>query len=206
MTIQQFLHKIATGWWIILLSTIAGFGFSMFYNNQPSYLASITIGVNLNNQTTAQLPEKELLKDQSYTVLSQQLSQFLKNRFSSPAIEYSIGNKMNKKVDSFSTKKSFYNITDQSLGYITLDLQTKSEDEGKKFVQAVKDEYTQTVVSEWNNQRPLDYQIKPMTEFVSAIIQVKDSPQTQILPAVAGLLIGVTICTLLPLATKSKHQ
>ena len=198
MTVQQFLSKLARGWWIILLLTLVGLSVSLFAGKQSGYISSITVGMNFNNQTPSLTPQKEVIKDQSYAILTNQLSTYLKGRFTSPVIEYKIGERMGLKVDSFDPKKTFYTVTDQNLGYVSLDFRTNNDKEGQKFIQAVKDTYSNEVISEWNNQRAVDYQIKPMTDFVSNTMPEHVATQTQILPVVIGLVLGLAGAVLLP--------
>jgi hypothetical protein len=196
MTFAHLIDKVKRLWWLVLASTIA---FSLIFFpwlSESQYQASIGFGLNLNS---LQSSTRDGNTDLAYVTSLEAFSLYLQNRFSSIEIQELISRNMGAGVSSFSDKKPFYDVSNQGGGFISLGYTSQDETLAKKFLSVSKEAYNQ-LVQEWNEQRAGGFEIKPMTKFIETVTPVSRSKQMQVLPTIAGLLLGIFIALILPIS------
>jgi len=202
MTFGTILQKLTKRWPIIVLVTVI-FGLSTFgWISEKYTVTSITVGANLNS------PELIAVKDgaQSYALLAQQLSNYLSSRFASITIQSSISKEMGVEQSNYSEKKPFYEVSGEGLGFVSLTYRNLQASTADKFNQAVKNVYNDLITKEWNNQRQTSFMIQPMNNFLESKT-VEDRPiQSQILPVIAGIILGLAIVIFIPLKKSESIQ
>lgn len=209
MTFELIRAKLIKNSWVIILSLIilnASF-FTNTYNS--SYISSITVGLSINNaQYQSLLTSSNNFAANTYDKTLDNLSLYLTNRFASPDIQYEISEnaKLREKID---TKKPFYEIKNQSGGFVNISYSAESKAQGEGFINSVNAVFVNKIVAEWNKDRPqifmIDQSNKNQTNFNSSVIQVNPPIQNAFLPTIAGVLIGSLIAILLP-AFKAKGK
>ncbi len=196
MTFNDILGRFMKYWWVILLTTLICSFALRGKIEQVNYFASVGVGLNYNNTDFPKDGEASV----GYNESLQSLSFFLEERFTAIENQEIIAAKMGA-TPTYSFENAFYNITNSNAGFVTLSTETKTQEEGDKFIEGVKEAYLQ-IVQEWNSTRNAQYQIRPQTEFSEAVAIQNTSPQVKLLPALAGLLVGLLATLVLPYKKK----
>jgi capsular polysaccharide biosynthesis protein len=193
MTILELLNKIKKYWYIIAILPIVTsfFGFTPLVD-KISYKASITVGVALNS------PDLTKVSTQNYDRQLGSLSDFLANRFKSLDIQKIIAFELGMPDSGIDSKKPFYEISNQSSGFINITGTFKNQSESLAFLGAIKKVYYNIIELEKNQNESSPYKIKPMDKFSEAIVSVNTPIQTKALPAVIGLLVAILVIVIIP--------
>jgi hypothetical protein len=62
---------------------------------------------------------------------------------------------------------------------------------------AIKSAYID-IVAEWNQSRQREFTIEPMANFVESVDEVRKPNQLQILPSMAGFILGLLLVIFIP--------
>lgn len=193
---QKFFSIRAAG--ILIVSTLLVTGLFYPWTTENQYQAAIALGVNLNSAQVGLATEAGAVdSQQAYVESFVPLSLYMERRFSSIEIQDLIASKAEIGVKSFSDRKPFYDITAQGSGFVSLSYKTDSAQQAEVFLQSVKSAYLQ-VVAEWNEQRPENFRITPMSKFTETVTVVARPTQLQLLPVAVGVMLGVIVVLLLP--------
>lgn len=209
MTFELFREKLIKNSWVIILSIII-LNLSLFTNTyNSSYLSNTTVGLSINNaQYQSLLTNSNNFAANTYDKTLDNLSLYLTNRFASPDIQYEISEtaKLGEKID---TKKPFYEIKNQSGGFVNIIYNAESKAQGENFINSVNKVFVNKIVAEWNKDRPqiftIDQSNKNKIDLNTSVIEVKPPIQNALLPTIAGILIGSLFAILLP-AFKAKGK
>jgi hypothetical protein len=208
MSFEMFLIRCRRFWWIPLILAIAFtfFGFSSLVD-KVEYRSNITVGVTYNN------PEYLKTLPQDRAISLSKLGEYLTNRFKSPEIqariiqetveENSSNNQKSNEVNDISIdyKKTFYDVTNQENGFVSIGANFKSEADAQSFLAAIKSTYKNLIETENYSELPA-YRIRPMDNFKESIIKIKTPIQFKILPTILGLLLGLLLLLTLPFQNK----
>ncbi len=199
MTYEEIRLKLLSRWWLIIAFTI---GFTLFFfpwSSASTYKASIGLGISFNDSSFV---SNDMQSSQAYVDSLREFSLYLSNRFKSVEVQSNIAKKAGLGIGNFDSINAFYNVTDQSGGFITISYDAGSEEAGQTFLRAVQDQYAELIQLERSNGQLQAFQIEPSTEFITDISQVRRSTQFRLLPSVAGLMIGTAIAIIVPYRTK----
>ncbi len=207
MSYEMFLIRCRKFWWIPVILTIlfTFLGFSSFVD-KVEYRANISVGATYNN------PEYLKTLPQDRAVSLSKLGEYLVNRFKAPEIQVRIAqetreaNSANRKGLETSDitidyKKTFYDVTNQENGFVSIGANFKSEAEAQSFLSAIKSTYKNLIETENYSELPA-YRIRPMDNFKESVIIVKTPIQFKILPTILGLLLGLLLLLILPFNKK----
>ena len=207
MSYEMFLIRCRKFWWIPVILTIlfTFLGFSSFVD-KIEYRANIAVGLTYNN------PEYLKTLPQDRAISLSKLGEYLVNRFKAPEIQIRIAqetleaNSANKKgIEasdvSIDYKKTFYDVTNQENGFVSIGANFKSEAEALSFLTAVKSTYKNLIETENYSELPA-YRIRPMDNFKESVIIVKTPIQFKVLPTILGLLLGLLLLLILPFNKK----
>ncbi|MBC7471777.1 MAG: hypothetical protein H7196_00725 [candidate division SR1 bacterium] len=202
MTFETIRAKLIKNSWVIIASIII-LNLSLLTNTYNStYLSSITVGLSINNaQYQSLISSSNNFAANTYDKTLENLSMYLSNRFASPDIQYEISEnaKLRQKID---TKKPFYEIKNQSAGFVNISYNAESKQQGENFINSVNTVFLNKIITEWNKDRPqifiIDQSNKGKNDFSSSVIQVKPPIQNALLPTIAGIFIGSLLALLLP--------
>ncbi len=199
MTLQEVVFKILKGWWLII-----GFGLVaslIFFPklNQNTYISSIGIGINYSTPEFLKYTEN----NDNYILINQEMSKFLATRFASVEMQAFVAQDMDFEPKSYDSVLPFYTINRQANGFVSLTLETNNEEEGRKFLEAVKKNYNKIIDTEINKLQPKEFKIEAQKEFLEAVKPVSRPLQFQLLPTITGIIIGIFTSLILPNKTKS---
>jgi hypothetical protein len=197
MTISQLLTKLKIYWYILLILPLAMtyFGFSSFVN-KVSYISSISLGITYNN------PDYSKVGSENWDRQINSASEYLANRFKSIEVQKSMVDAMGYKDTLINPKKPFYEVTNQTAGFVSISADLGSKEEGVKFLEGVKKVYKNILEVEKSNNETSAYRVKPMDNFVENTIEVKTPIQFKVLPTVSGFIIALLVVAVLPIKTK----
>jgi hypothetical protein len=201
MTFLQFREKLVKGW-VIFIIAIAAFNIlSKPYLSNKTYTASIGFGINSNN---TQFNQSNTNGQQltTYGNLLEQFSLYLSSRFSSLEIQSLIAKDI-QDGGNLDSENPFYNVTNQSGGFVSLDYKSGDKAKAELFNKQATDAY-QKIVQEWNTTSPEIYKIVPMSSFNNAIIENQLPKQFKFLPGIAGFLLGFIMILLIPVKNNNK--
>jgi len=198
MTIEELIKRLVKFWWVVVTVTLA-FTLILFpWSKNVEYLASVGVGVNFNNPS---LSTSEGGRE-AYVDALQQLTLFLEQRFSSIEIQSSIAKGIGFGDRNFNPKKPFYTVTVQGGGFVSISHTSPDRAESESFLTFVKSAYTK-IVAEWNQTRLREFTIDPMQNFVESIDEVGKPNQLQILPTMAGFVLGLLLVIFIPMNKKT---
>jgi hypothetical protein len=202
MTFELIRNKLIKNVWLVVATVVIA-NVSLFANtSSSSYLSSITVGLNINNtQYQNLLVASNNFASNTYDKILEDLSLYLSNRFAAPDIQSEISEnaKLGERID---TKKPFYDIKNQSAGFVNISYTAASKAGGENFISSVNNVFLSKIVTEWNRDRPQVFSIdqinKNKVDFNNSIIEVKSPIQNRLLPTIGGLLIGILGALVLP--------
>ena len=194
MTISTLFTKVKIYWYILLILPIVMtyFGFSSFVN-KTSYTASISLGISYNNI------EYTKINTENWDRQTNSASEYLANRFKSLEIQKSLVDQMGYKDNVINLKKPFYEISNQTAGFVSVSGNFETKTDATQFLESTKKTYQTILEIEKGNNELINYKIQPMNKFLEAIVEVKTPVQFRILPTVFGLLLAMLIVCILPL-------
>ncbi len=194
MTVSDLLTKAKIYWYILLILPLvmAYFGFSSFIN-KTSYTASISLGISYNNIEYTKVNTENW--DRQINVASE----YLANRFKSIEVQKNLSEQMGYGDNMVNAKKPFYEISNQTAGFVSVSGNFETKTDATQFLEATKKTYQNILETEKGNNELINYKIQPMNRFLEAIVEVKTPVQFRILPTVFGLLLAVLIVCILPL-------
>jgi hypothetical protein len=202
MTYEDIRLKLLSRWWLIIAFAV---GFTLFFypwSNASYYKASIGIGIAFNG---AGFESTDQSASQAYVDSLQQFSLYLSNRFKSVEVQSSVAKKAGLGVGNFNPISSFYTVTEQSGGFISINYDAGTEEAAGSFITAIQTQYKELVETERSRSQIQAFRVSPNTEFITDISQVRRSTQFQLLPSIAGLMIGVAIAIVVPYKSKPKQ-
>lgn len=176
------------------------------WTRSTNYQASIGLGISFNSQdftntTSGKVLSSNDINPQSgseYIYSLSEFSKYLSARFASVEIQSLVAQKAGLSIQSYDPKKPFYTVTPQSGGYISVNYEVPSKEESEKFIKAVKETYNDLIKIERQNKELSAFKVEPKTEFIESVSTISRPVQFQILPTIAGLLVGIAISALLP--------
>jgi hypothetical protein len=205
MTFLDFKNRLLKNWWIILLTIVASNIFLLPKTNDPVYLASTTVGININNpqfQSVATSQNSNLAAN--YDALLKEFSLYLTSRYQSPDIQTELAKRLEKQVN-IDLKKPFYSVNTQSAGFVNVSLSVPNEGEAVKFNNAVIAVYDEVILQEWNKNRPSLFTIEnsdKSRKFTSTYNKNQPLLQMSALPSLVGVLCGIAIALIFPTFSK----
>jgi capsular polysaccharide biosynthesis protein len=202
MTFEYIRTKLLKNSWLVVIAIIVA-NLSLLTNSySPSYLASITVGLSINNtQYQSLLSSSNNFATNTYGKTLDDLSLYLSSRLAAPDIQNEISEnaKLSEKID---TKKPFYEVKNQNAGFVNVSYSAKTKSEGERFVASVNNVFLSKIVTEWNKDRPqlfvIDQVNKNKIDFNNSVIEVKPPIQNTLLPTIAGFLVGILLAILFP--------
>jgi hypothetical protein len=201
MTFFDVRAKIIARWWLIL-AFIIGFSLAFFpWSTQRSFMGSIGLGISLNSPEYAQSATNN---SSSYAEALTEFSLYMTNRFTSVEVQSKIAQEANLPITDYSPTSSFYEVTNQSGGYVSITHTFGTREEAERFIRATKEIYREVVQIERNSRELAIFKIDPKTDFVESVVEIRRSPQYQALPSLAGLLLGLTVAIIIPYKTETK--
>jgi hypothetical protein len=210
MTFEEALKRIIFRWWLIILivatSTLVFFNWS----NSSSYQSSIGVGISFNqedflSQFSGQPVPQSLNRGSEYVASLEEFSKYLLARFSSVEVQGLVSRRAELGIQNFDSKSPFYNVTTQNGGYVSISYETKDRQTGERFIQAIKETYNILIEKERKSGELSAFQVTPKTEFIENTASISRPVQFQLLPSVAGLLVAITIATLIPRKIKNNN-
>lgn len=203
MTFEEVLKRVIFRWWLILIVT-AIFTLSFFsWTRGNSYQASIGLGISFNNPAFVSTISGKTVGDVSnigseYSYSLSEFSKYLSARLSSVEVQMLVSQKAELGIAAFDPKSPFYTVTPQSGGFVSVSYENGSKEVTQRFIKAIKQVYTDIIKIERNNGELKPFQIEPKTEFVESTAEISKPVQFQILPTMAGLLVGIAVSAILP--------
>jgi capsular polysaccharide biosynthesis protein len=194
MTINQFLAKCRKYWYILLiipvLSTAVGL---TSFATKVDYKASLGLGLSISN------PNYAIQSGENYDRYLTTLSEFLVNRLKSIEVQKMITSEMGLPDSVIDAKKPIYEIVNQNSGFVSVSASFNQRSEAEKFLSVTKKAYQNIVNVEKNVNESSIYQIKPMSQFLESVIEVKAPLQLTLAPSILGLLVSILIVSYLPI-------
>jgi hypothetical protein len=193
MTIEELIRRLIKFWWVLVSVTLA-FTLILFpWSRNVEYLASVGIGLNFNNPALSTFEQSQVAYVESF----QQLTIFLESRFSSIEIQSQVAKEIGMSQMNYNPKKAFYTITTQGAGFVSISHTSSTKSESELFLTAIKSAYID-IVAEWNQSRQREFTIEPMANFVESVDEVRKPYQLQILPSMAGFILGLLLVIFIP--------
>ncbi len=197
MTIDQLRRRIFKRWWVILLSTLL-FTLLLFpWAKTNSYQASLTFGLNLNDQSYLVINQNSNDKSLAYLTANKDFSSYLESRFKNIDIQDTVAKNAGLKIANYSEKTPFYVIGAGAAGFVNLTYQAQSNEDANKFLNGAKSAYLK-LVDEWNDSRQIGFRVTPMKNFTEAVVNVERPLQFQALPILGGWLFGILLAIIIP--------
>lgn len=193
--IQKFKKSILV---LILIFAVIGVG-GYYFLGRPKYLAAINVGMSINGLEDENRLSKDTNKSVAYTNLLSELSDFLISSFSSIPVQEKVSSRIGKPVSQHSFKKPIYELTNLHLGFIGISKEFKTKQEAEFFLAEIKNIYRDDVVEKWNEKRGAAFNVQPMENFSSTIVEIKPGIQILILPAILALFLDFVILILWPI-------
>jgi len=193
MSIKDLTRRVIAYWWIVIATSVAFTLFFFPWSNETQFVGTITLGINFNNPELSSLDSSS----QAYVESFESLSLYMEQRFSAIDIQSIIVREGNLGISSLSNGNPFYDIENQTSGFVNLAYSSTNADQSTRFIQGAKVAYVR-VIEEWNEQRQSEFRATPMTSFVEGVIELQRPIQFQLLPVISGLLVGVLLIMVLP--------
>jgi hypothetical protein len=176
------------------------------WTKSTNYQASIGLGISFNSQDFLNTTSGKVLAStdappqsaSEYIYSLSEFSKYLSARFSSVEVQGLVAQKAGLGIQSYDSKKPFYTVTPQTGGYISINYEVSSKEESEKFIKAIKETYSYLIKTERQSKELAPFKVEPKTEFIESVTTVSRPVQFQILPTIAGLLVGIAISALLP--------
>lgn len=207
MSIDIVVQKLVTYWYVIIIGAILfGVGF-IPWSRSTTYQASIGYGIafdNISEDASALQSTGSSNVLSTYAFILEEISKYLFARFASIETQTFIDSEMGLSHGQYSSTKPFYDVVNQSAGFVSLSYQAGTREEAEKFIEASNKAYI-NIVDEWNQNRPELFQTTPSQSRTFAIAEVPLQRQLQFIPVFVGLFVATAIVLVLPLK-KNKAQ
>jgi hypothetical protein len=210
MTFADIRTKLIKNSWMIVVVLIISNLSLLSKTSNSSYLASSTVGLNINNtQYTSLMTSSTNFAQNTYDNTQDDFSLYLSSRFAAPDIQNEIAQnaKIGAKVD---TKKPFYEVKSQYAGFVNVTYTAGDIDEANRFNQAVNSVFEARIIGEWNKNRPQIFQVEVSDKNKGAssnsVVEVKPPLQNTLLPSIVGIVIGILVALALPVFSFKKKQ
>jgi hypothetical protein len=198
MTIELLLKKLLNYFWIVVIVAVVTYFVSAQAIKNDEHYANITVSSSITGSLT---PDTQV-SDRDYGVFQTALSKYILARFSSPAMQNAVLSKTEGKseisLSKVEEKTPLYGLTDQGLGAVSISYMANDKGAAEKFIENVKLIFNEQIVTDWNQNKPAAYQLKPQTNFVTSITKAKSVSSTSALYTMIAALAAVVVVAFLP--------
>ena len=142
-----------TRWWKTLIFTIL-FSLALFqWSSSQGYQGSIGLGLSLNNPAYTAFV-RESGSNTEFSSSLKEFTQYANSRVSSVEYQANLATAIGLEGENFDDKSPFFNvITSSGGGFISISLETETEQEAKDFVENAAIEFSKMIEKErFNNQ------------------------------------------------------
>lgn len=193
MTVEDLVIRFKKLWWVFVLVMVVTIGIVFPQIRQETFIASTTVGLQLNNENLPQDGD-ELI---GYTDSLEEFSLFLTNRYNAIEVQTIIASEADIET-YFDDEEAFYTVINQGGGFVNVSYLAEDEEQAENFVNGVQSAY-ETIVNEWNSSRLTRFQITPQTEFTTTVQAQELSTQLKLLPIITGFLVGLLLIIIIPI-------
>lgn len=201
MSLETVVRKLLTYWYIIIIGTLLTGAAFLPWSRRVTYQASIGYGISFDNLSqdspTLSSPDQSTVYS-TYAFMLQEISKYLVSRFESVETQTFIDSQMQTSHGRYTAAKPFYEVLNQSAGFVSLSYEAQSREEAEKFLEVSNIAYN-NIVDEWNQNRPGLFQTTPTQSLTYAIAEVTMQSQLQLVPVFIGLFLSTAIVLILPI-------